>query len=404
MNDDADDNRLVFSKFQNGYTDNTPATARTSNTVRLVNLGNKPLTISSAVLGGSDASAFSIATPISSPITLSAGQTRDITVNFIATSGAVHNATLSFVTDSRNSAPSTVELSGLWQSYPETNPQGVSQEPSLQQIIDAFGFRTYATYGSQVLDTNGVRTATGDEVLSDYWERADTLKPVYVKQLAAYRSADYPAKFAWIRQNTKTDNNSVFVASSTENQTVLPKVTGSTTKAAQGSFVPTTSVFGFRIDNEYGVDSFNTPAPNTSEVNPHRMRVFPVRDQNYNYVRDTYLVTVDYAGYNYDYNDGLYLVSNIKPSGKTTSVPGLAAFNEGGKIRLDFGDVSGATGYNVYRSDKANTGFSKITSSVLTSSTYLDSTATSGKTWYYRVVAVNGSGEGNLVSTSVKLA
>ncbi len=345
-----------------------------------------------------------LATPVTSPITIARGTTRDFTVNFVASSVTLHTATLNFTTDSRNGAVQTVNLSGLWQSYPEYVPgnQSVSVEPTLPQIIEAFGYKTAVAYSGQTVTTNGLRSAVGDEVLSDYWERADGDKPVFVKQLVAYRSRDTDSRVMWIREGQQADANSVFLASRLENQTALPKILNSQ-KYAQGSFTPTTSRFAFRVDNEYTVEDFNEPQNFVVEQGQHRIRMYPLRDENAAYVPDAWIMVVDYTGFNYDYNDGVYLVRNVKPAGKPASPQGLQGYNESGDARLNWAAVSGATGYRVLRSDKSNTGFGSITGSLLTSTTFLDTSAASGKTWYYRVVAVNGAGDGVANSTSVVL-
>jgi hypothetical protein len=55
--------------------------------------------------------------------------------------------------------------------------------------------------------------------------------------------------------------------------------------------------------------------------------------------------------------------------------------------------TSAVVGYDVYRSQSANSGFQKITGSPVTSTDYDDSTVDSGTTYYYAVTAVNSSGE-----------
>jgi hypothetical protein len=403
--DDGDDNRVVMSKFQNNYPTGTASVVRSSNVVRLVNTGNRDLRITSAVLGGPNSGSFTLTTPISSPITIARGATRDFGVNFIATSGTLHQATLTFATDSRASAVNTVNLSGLWQSYPEYAPgnESVSVEPHLQEIVDAFGYKTATAYSGQTVTTNGLRSAVGDEILSDYWQRADVDEPVFVKQLVAYRSRNTDSRVMWIREGQPADANSVFLAGRTENQTVLPKILNSP-KYAQGSFVPTTDTFAFRIDQEYTVDEFNTPQNFVVEQGQHRMRMYPLRDENNAYVPDAWLMTVDYTGFNYDYNDGVYLVRNIKPADRAGAPQALQGFNQNSDSRLNWAPVSSATGYRIYRSDKANTGFGALTG-VLSGSTvtYLDTSAANGKTWYYRVVAVNGNGESSPSSAAVVL-
>ena len=48
------------------------------------------------------------------------------------------------------------------------------------------------------------------------------------------------------------------------------------------------------------------------------MRIWPVRDRAGAIVPSTYLVAMDYSGINYDYNDNVYLVSNMKPEAPQT--------------------------------------------------------------------------------------
>lgn len=59
--------------------------------------------------------------------------------------------------------------------------------------------------------------------------------------------------------------------------------------------------------------------------------------------------------------------------------------------KLTWSSVSGASGYNVYRSTNATTGYSKLNSSLVTSP-YIDSTLTAGVNYYYTVEAVNSNG------------
>ena len=46
----------------------------------------------------------------------------------------------------------------------------------------------------------------------------------------------------------------------------------------------------------------------------HHIRFFPARDRSGNVIADTYLMGLDYQGINYDYQDVVYLISNVKPA------------------------------------------------------------------------------------------
>ena len=57
---------------------------------------------------------------------------------------------------------------------------------------------------------------------------------------------------------------------------------------------------------------------------------------------------------------------------------GLTASGSGSGVALDWADTSGATGYNVYRSDAANGTYTKLTTTAVTTSAYTDATAPVG--------------------------
>jgi hypothetical protein len=46
------------------------------------------------------------------------------------------------------------------------------------------------------------------------------------------------------------------------------------------------------------------------------VRFFPLKNADNSVVPDTYIVTMDYSGasINFDFNDNIYIISNIKPA------------------------------------------------------------------------------------------
>jgi len=75
--------------------------------------------------------------------------------------------------------------------------------------------------------------------------------------------------------------------------------------------------FGWNLDGENSLDSANT-ADIAMGRTGHSVRFYPVRDHNGNIIANTYFMTMDYAvagSQNYDFNDELYVISNIKPMG-----------------------------------------------------------------------------------------
>ena len=80
-------------------------------------------------------------------------------------------------------------------------------------------------------------------------------------------------------------------------------------------------------------------------------------------------------------------------------------YSDSGKPKLTWNAVSGATSYRVFRSESRGTGYSLLGTTTATS--YTNTSAAVGKTYYYRVKAVNSvgtSGHSNIVSGKAKTA
>jgi len=87
----------------------------------------------------------------------------------------------------------------------------------------------------------------------------------------------------------------------------------------------------------------------------HHVRFWPVRDRQGALMPDTYLMSMDYSGINYDYNDNVYLISNITPEdpaldpASQAPVPGspslVLEFDQAypGTLADDDGDTTGFT-------------------------------------------------------------
>ncbi|MCS7461000.1 bacterial Ig-like domain-containing protein [Paenibacillus doosanensis] len=95
----------------------------------------------------------------------------------------------------------------------------------------------------------------------------------------------------------------------------------------------------------------------------------------------------DAAG-NIIWGDFLKFIAPIVPA-----VPANVKATAGdGQVTLSWNTVTGATYYNVYRSDLENGTYVQVGSSV-TDATYVNNGLTNGTTYYYQVTAVNPSGE-----------
>jgi hypothetical protein len=223
------------------------------------------------------------------------------------------------------------QLSGYWQSVPENG-----QEPSLAEIVGMMGYQTTIVGPNQHLSQDGFVTAVGDEVLAPYWQRSDTGKPVTVRQLASFHTQNSTATFYWFNKGAPSALNNLFSAAATDAQTLLPHLFNGGTNPAAGSFSPA-GAFGLRVDGEISDPTLNNSTPDRNAGCPgpcgHHVRFWKLKDRTGAVVPNTYLMSMDYAGINYDYNDNVYLISNLQPAADGTTqyrldVAGSANFTD----------------------------------------------------------------------------
>ncbi len=299
--------RMVFSRIQSPRTDKLPADPQLVHdtaTVRIANTGTGPMTVTGLPVTGP----WTVAPASPLPATVGAGGQLDVVVTFTATRGDLNTGSLTVQTDAGSPASKVVELAGFWQSVSEGN-----QEPTVAEVVRTMGWKTVVPTG---LNQHGAVVASGDEVLSPFWRRADTTKPVRVTQLAGYHTWNNGATFKYL--STAGATLASFGMNKDSAQSLLPWATGSRTTIAGSSYSPSAATFGFGVDSESSDNTRNDVAKDRANgcTDPcgHHVRFWPVKDRSGAVVAGSYLMGMDYSGINYDYNDNLYLVTNVAPA------------------------------------------------------------------------------------------
>jgi fibronectin type 3 domain-containing protein/regulation of enolase protein 1 (concanavalin A-like superfamily) len=419
----AGSSTMVFNRIG---TQNPTVGDQVHNTNKLLvtNTGQQPLIISSYSL----TSQWSLVSPPTFPLTIPAGASQTLTIQFNATSvpsvpynetndvyypkgGGVYTGTLVLHSNDPNNSTSTVPLAG----YDQTESEN-SQEPSLQTITNLlYGWDTNINATpipglTETSTTNSTPTYYGEEVVSPYWMAADPGASVTVEQIAAFHTEGNTVPTYWYTEGSGTYNK-LFTTAATDGQTLLPYETG-TTNLSVASF-STNSAFGFKIDYDYSDDAKNTGTFGGG----HHVRFYPVRTSNGTLVPNTYLMAMDYSvsPENYDFQDNLYLVTNIRPAvtvtgittAQTTAAPAAPtdfyAAGTASGIALEWAPVqdSALTGYDVYRSSSLTGTYALLNSTPLTTTSYTDTATTSGSTYFYKVTAYDSSiGAQSLASSS----
>ena len=296
-------NRLVFSTV--GWVD------RAAKTVIVKNTGTQTLNVTGFTFSGPQGNAFQLASGQVSNFTLAAGASRTVNVVFKPVQLDINRGTLTILSNDSTKPAATVALGGI-------NPityEG-DYEPSVQQIIDTFGLTTNAGIaGTPYVNSVGTTSAPrGDEVSSSYWSRLDTTKPVNLYPMAHYsgRTTGTTGPFGWFAKGTSTKSQLFYFqggsdVSGGENQRITPKIAGTTTFTPAGSF-------GLWD----GYTSWSDASKNSEQT--FNYRFYPAKDANGQVIAGTYVVGVDTgtksAQYkNWDYQDQVFLLTNVKPAG-----------------------------------------------------------------------------------------
>ncbi len=297
------DDWLVMSRLNSGTNSIPDFTHKSTDsaTLTIQNTGVvDDLTITALTISNPD---FAIIDPPTLPLTLAPGASSDVVVRLVDTTGSngTRQGTLTIVSDDADEPNTVVQLRGLWQVAPEGG-----NEPLFRNIIAAFGWTT--STGTGTLSSDIGAPASGEEVISARWERADTTKPLVVRQLVAYHGCPGQALIQVASAQFRHGFDYC--------QSALPlDVNGNLTEASASP----TSKFTVYIGGLSSVGSNGLLG----------VRFFPVRDREGDLVANSWIVIQDYVqsgcgtgAANCDFNDNMLLITNIKPADSSTDPGG----------------------------------------------------------------------------------
>jgi len=381
--------RMVFNKIGQ-LNVRVPNEVNNVNKVRIRNTGTSNLTINSLLLTGK----FELVNPPAPGTVVAPGGFVDVTVRFTANNGTTHSGSLVINSNDPDEPQKPIQLYGFWQVESEG-----ANEPTLPLLGQLLGYGTVFVYDGQVLNTGGLNSAIGDEVLSEYWKRADPHQPVSVRQLAAFHTQGEQTTLNWVRKGSNSPTT-LFTHEKPDGQRMFPRA-DDTGEPSFGSFSPGSNTFGFVIDDAWS-DHTKNPQEQPGGNFGHSIRFYPARDRNGEFLANTWLMVMDYFGVNYDYNDNVYLITNMRPENAPPTPDGFAAYQDSAGVRLDWADNTNddLLGYHVFRSFNPNGGFKRITSDPLTTSEFLDESITNGAKVYYRVSAITTSGASSYLASA----
>ncbi|WP_138475411.1 malectin domain-containing carbohydrate-binding protein [Dyadobacter bucti] len=322
--------QLVFSRIQIPWRRTSPAVTPYNRnhdqvTLRISSAGASSLVVNSLSL--SNPSAWQIVsvnnnTSPAYPLTINTPNFADVVIRFTAVDAAtrvrIFHDSLTIVSNDNATPAKKVALHGLYQRQGEGR-----NEPYAQEIINAFGFTSntgYTATDGSIMGSTVVPNS--NEVTASYFVRADNTKPVTVYQLAAYHGCCASVESFRYFNKGSGSNTILFTHDPLDGQSLLPHLRNSTTQLATGTFSPAGS-FGMRL----ALSSSDRTQNGGSLIG---LRFIKVLDSNGNVVPNAYFVNHDYinnSSTNYDYQDNLFYVENIKPEAGTVNYSTLEAIS-----------------------------------------------------------------------------
>ncbi len=309
------DRWLTFSGLRNKIQQNaTSHGMHREVTLRVRNEGNEALTVNSMSI--SNTAHYRLPDGYAG-FSLNPGEFKDILVELISTTGSkgTLNETLTLNSTAKNEPVAVIQLASVYMTAPEG-----SNELYIDEMMPAFGFyNNIGNVGSGAGNPAGRWEvgADSEEILSYKWQRQNGGKSIYVRQLAAYHGCCDGGQ-ASFRLDFDSGNDPSFTHDKLYGQSVQPL------KNNSSAF----SEYNQNRSEQFRIIAHNNwTACNGDCGNSHAVRVWPLRDAGGHLIQDVYIIGHDYTGAsytNYDYNDNMYLMANVKPvSGTQPTQPDL---------------------------------------------------------------------------------
>lgn len=236
----------------------------------------------------------------------------DLTVVYYGTDGTSgpRYGTLTINSNDPDSPVSTINLGAGFQTASEG-----SFELKMIDMFESFGFGTYLGF----FPSKQYKVA-GEEILSKYWQRKDTNKPIYMLQLGAFHGCGGTQK-ATLSMRRMSNNSQITFTQSGDFfcQSYFP-LNGEVYGDPKAELTTSSNdPFYLRIAGNESMSAVCTPQDELNGLctNTHGIRTWPARDRNGVLIQDVYILAQDYVtggtATNFDFNDNFYLMTNVMP-------------------------------------------------------------------------------------------
>nr|WP_294941695.1 hypothetical protein [uncultured Mucilaginibacter sp.] len=220
------------------------------------------------------------------------------------------NGQLELQTDDKNAVLKPIQLTGIWEYKYEND-----WEPGLQRILNSLNFKTKVGFTYFDNGLHGESTINhSDEIVANYFEVANASKPVKIRKIASYHGcctiedSDTLAIYDLNKQLTRP----LQYTNKYSGQMLLP---AASELPDSKHLVTLSGPFAVKIGLSYTDRSRN----HGKKIG---IRVWKAIDEHGKVISNAYILGSDYLGKkgtNYDYQDNVYFIENIKLYNKATN-------------------------------------------------------------------------------------
>ncbi|HEY0008848.1 MAG TPA: hypothetical protein VGB55_09005, partial [Tepidisphaeraceae bacterium] len=293
----------------------------TSNTqvLRITNNGDRRLTFAPGSIGfrGEGRRAFGLVNFPAEGVSLAPGRRFNLEIRFTAPAQGqtIQLARLLINSNDPRRPTTSIPLRGLPTAGTKDN-----LEPSLQKVLNLFNLPINVGDSTPEEYQLGTPTADSDEVRVQSLVRASNSAPVSIRPLAMFGVSTGPAvRLGTYKPGSPDDGQELWYVPQDTAQSVNPTVFGQTLiNPGDKPFALFTQWPGFFETNGterrvYSEDTLNnTWESNASKL--RKMRFYPFVDSNGTAVANSYVVAVEEFTQNYDYQDLLFVITNVRPA------------------------------------------------------------------------------------------
>jgi hypothetical protein len=347
-----------------------------------------------------------VASGMTFPLTLNPGKSAVLTVTYTPSSSGTQSGTVSLASNAANS-PLNIKVGGSGVATGTATLQASTSSLSMGSVTVGS-----STTQSVTIKNTGTASATISALTSSNYAFSTSGLAVPVT-IAGGGSATFTAVFT--PSNASYFTGTLAIQSNATNSTLSINWSGTGTTAASGTATLQTSTTTLAMGS-VAVGSSSTQSVTISNTGTASATISALTSSNAAFSTSGLAAPVTIAGGGSatftavftptsasSFSGTLTVQSNatnptisINWSGTGTST----AVSHSSSLSWSSGSTS-AVGYNVYRSTQSGTGYTKVTTSPIATTSYTDSTVSAGLTYYYVATELDSSGDESAYSSQV---